>query len=363
MDSGALPPAPWRTGNTNALRRRVALQSIGLLEGKRALEILIPTQSAAKFSVYTALASNLAIAVTKFVAAALTGSSAMLSEGMHSLVDSANELLLLYGMKRAARPPDTTHPFGHGRELYFWSFIVALMVLALGAAASFYQGINHILHPEPTRKPLLNYVVLVASFGFEGASWWVGLKAFRATKGSQSYLDAFRDSKDPTTFTVLFEDTAALLGLLIAATGITAAHVLNAPRLDGAASIGIGLVLLVSSLLLEQETKGLLIGEPAHSRVRDALLRIAREDPDVHTANGMLTVQMGVNQIIAALSVEFHDRLNTTQIEMCVNRIETAIKQAQPDITILFVKPQSADTWRRRIEQLAATSGHDPDTD
>jgi cation diffusion facilitator family transporter len=326
------------------------------------LDIPIPTQSGAKLSVYTALASNLAIAVTKFVAAALTGSSAMLSEGIHSLVDSANELLLLYGMKRAARPPDTTHPFGHGRELYFWSFIVALMVLALGAAASFYEGINHVLHPEPMRKPLLNYVVLVASFGFEAASWWVGLKAFRATKGSQGYLDAFRDSKDPTTFTVLFEDTAALLGVLIAATGIAAAHVLNAPRLDGAASIGIGLVLLVSSLLLARETKGLLIGEPARARVRDAILRIASEDPDVRTANGALTVQLGVNQIIAALSVEFHDALNTTQIETCVNRIEAAIKHAQPDITILFVKPQTAETWRRRIEQLAATSDDDSET-
>jgi len=310
---------------------------------------------AAKLSVYAALASNIAIAATKFVAAALTGSSAMLSEGMHSLVDSANELLLLYGMKRAARPPDTGHPLGHGRELYFWSFIVALMVLALGAAASFYEGIKHVLHPEPMRNPLLNYLVLAASFGLEGASWWVGLKAFDAAKGSQSYLDAFRDSKDPTTFTVLFEDTAALLGVLIAAAGIAAAHALDAPRLDGAASIGIGLVLLLSSLLLARETKGLLIGESAHQHVRDAILRIAAEDPDVRTANGVLTVQMGPNQVVAALSVEFHDTLDTTQIESCVNRIEAALKHAQPDITILFVKPQTAETWRHRIELLAAS--------
>src|SRR5580765_4388827 len=235
----------------------------------------MPKQSAAKLTVYVALASNLAIAVTKFVATALTGSSAMLSEGVHSLVDTTNELLLLYGMKRAARPPDTGHPLGHGRELYFWSFIVALMVLALGAAVAFYEGINHVLHPEPMRNPLLNYVVLAASFGLEGVSWCVGLKAFGATKGSQGYFAAFRDSKDPTTFTVLFEDTAALLGVLIAAAGIAAAHALNAPRLDGAASIGIGLVLLLSSLLLASETKGLLIGESAHHRVRDAILRIA----------------------------------------------------------------------------------------
>ncbi|MHB1074670.1 cation diffusion facilitator family transporter [Thiobacillus sp.] len=322
----------------------------------------MPKQPHAKLSIYVALASNLAIAVTKFVAAALTGSSAMLSEGIHSLVDTANELLLLYGMKRAARPPDNTHPFGYGRELYFWSFIVALMVLALGAAASFYEGINHVLHPEPMRNPLLNYVVLAASFGFEGVSWWVALKAFRATMGRQGYLDAFRTSKDPTTFTVLFEDTAALLGVLIATAGIAAAHALDAPWLDGVASIGIGIVLLVSSLLLARETKGLLIGESAHPRVRDSILRIAREDPGVRTANGVLTIHMGVSQVVAALSVEFQDALNTTQIETCVNRIEAAIKHAQPDITLLFVKPQSAETWRRRIEQSAAASDQARDT-
>ncbi|HZF26692.1 MAG TPA: cation diffusion facilitator family transporter, partial [Steroidobacteraceae bacterium] len=207
------------------------------------------SQSTAKVSVYAALASNLAIAATKFAAAAVTGSSAMLSEGVHSLVDTTNELLLLYGIERAARPADTSHPFGHGRELYFWSFIVALLVLVFGAAVACYEGVNHILYPEPVRKPLVNYVVLGASFVFEGVSWWLGLKAFRATKGSQTYFDAFRNSKDPTTFLVLFEDTAALLGLLIAAVGIASAQALNEPRLDGAASIGIALVLLMSSLL------------------------------------------------------------------------------------------------------------------
>ena len=314
----------------------------------------MPPQSPAKKSVYAALASNLAIAVTKFIAAALTGSSAMLSEGVHSLVDTINEVLLLYGMKRAALPADTSHPFGYGRELYFWSFIVALLVLALGAAASFYEGVNHLMHPEPIRNPLLNYAVLAASFGFEGVSWWVGFKAFRAAKGSQGYIDAFRNSKDPTTFTVLFEDSAALLGVLIAALGIAAARAFGEPKLDGVASIGIGLVLLVSSTLLARETKELLIGESAHPHVRDAILRIAAEDPDVRTANGVLTVQMGPEQVVAALSVEFHDALNTTQIERCVDRIEAAIKRAHPDITILFVKPQTAQTWQRRIKRLTS---------
>jgi cation diffusion facilitator family transporter len=318
-------------------------------------------RSAGKLSVYVALGSNLAIAATKFIAAAYTGSSAMLSEAVHSLVDTVNEVLLLYGMHRAARPPDIAHPFGHGRELYFWSFIVALLVLALGAAAAFYEGVNHILHPAEMRDPIINYAVLGVSFAFEGISWWAGLKAFRATKGSQGYLDAFRSSKDPTTFTVLFEDSAALLGLVIASIGIGAAHALSAPRLDGAASIGIALVLLCASMLLARETKALLIGEPARSHVREAVLRVAEADRDVRHANGILTVQLGPNHIVAALSVEFEDALDTTEIERCVNRIEAAIKRAQPDVTTLFVKPQSRATWRRGIEQLAEPEdGADP---
>lgn len=316
----------------------------------------MPPQSTAQKSVYAALASNLAIAVTKFVAAALTGSSAMLSEGVHSLVDTTNELLLLYGMKRAARPSDISHPFGYGRELYFWSFMVALLVLVLGAAASLYEGVSHILHPEPTRNPLINYLVLAASFAFEGASWWVGLKAFRIAKGNQGYVDAFRNSKDPTTFTVLFEDSAALLGLLIAAAGVAAAHAFEQPRLDGVASIGIALVLSVASMLMARETKELLIGESAYPHVHDAILRIAAQDPDIRTANGVLTVQMGPEQVVAALSVEFHDALNTTQIETCVNRIEAAIKRAHPDITILFVKPQTPETWQRRTNRLKSSA-------
>jgi cation diffusion facilitator family transporter len=304
-------------------------------------------------SVYVALASNLAVAVTKFAAAAFTGSSAMLSEGVHSLVDTINELLLLYGIRRAARPADVKHPLGHGRELYFWSFIVALLVLVFGAAVACYQGISHILHPEPMRNAFANYIVLGASFVFEGYSWWVGLQAFRVSQGKQGFFEAFRNSKDPTTFTVLFEDTAALLGLLIAAVGIAASQVWNAPSLDGLASIGIGVVLLVSSLLLARETKDLLIGEPARPQMREAILRIAADDRDVLHANGVLTVQLGPHQIVAALSIEFREELNTNQIEECVDRIETAVKRALPQVTSLFVKPQNAETWNARTARLS----------
>jgi len=284
----------------------------------------------------------------------------MLSEGVHSLVDTTNELLLLYGIRRAARPADTNHPFGHGRELYFWSFIVSVQVLIVGAAASGYEGVNHLLHPQPIQYPQMNYIVLGASFVFEAASWWFGLKAFRVTKGSQSYAQAFRRSKDPTTFIVLFEDSAALVGLLIAAAGIAAAQLLSAPRLDGIASIGIALVLLVSSLLLARETKALLIGETAHAHLREAILRIASEDSDVRRANGVLAMQLGPNQVVAALSLEFHETLNTKEIERCVNRIETSVCRALPDVVTLFVKPQSADIWLSRFQRRVSVPEDDP---
>ena len=309
-------------------------------------------KSGSKLVVYAALGGNLAIAATKFVAAAITGSSAMLSEGVHSLVDTTNEGLLLYGMARAEQAPDRSHPFGYGRELYFWAFIVALLVFALGAGVSVYEGVSHLLHPEPMERPLVNYIVLLASMVFEGSSWLIALRDFRAHKGDLGYFQAFRRSKDPTTFTVLFEDSAALLGLVIALAGIGAAQWLAMPRLDGVASIAIGIVLAISSLLLARETKGLLIGESAHPQVRDAILRIAGTDPDVRSANGVLTVQMGPDEVVAALSAEFRDGLDSNDIEACVNRIEAAIKQSHPVVSILFVKPQTREVWDRRTSRL-----------
>ena len=303
--------------------------------------------------VYVALASNLLVAIAKFVAAALSGSAAMLSEGVHSLVDTVNELLLLYGMHRADKPPDSIHPFGYGRELYFWSFIVALLVLAMGAGVSFYEGVLHIRQPEPVSHSLLNYAVLGVSMLFEGTSWSIALRKFRKRKGRMGYFEAFRKSKDPGTFTVLMEDTAALLGLLVALLGLLAAQLLQLAWLDGAASIGIALVLAVSATLLARETKGLLIGEPAHPVVRESIMAIANSDPAVRCANGVMTVQMGPNQVVAALSAEFEDSLTTPQIEACINRIEQQAKAAHPELTALFVKPQTPETWRARIGAMA----------
>ncbi len=302
--------------------------------------------------VYAALAGNLAIAAIKFVAAWITGSSAMLSEAVHSLVDTINELLLLYGMYRAGKRPDRNHPFGHGRELYFWSFIVALLVFAVGAGVSLYEGIAHLLAPHPIEHVLVNYFVIGLSFVFEAASWRVAMKEFRAVKGDLSYFEAFRRSKDPTTFTVLFEDSAALVGLVIAFAGILGTHLLGMPQLDGIASISIAVVLAVSSMFLARETKALLIGESALPQVRDSVLEIATADPAIRTANGVLTVQMGPEQVVAALSAEFEDRLTTPEIEACVNRVEAAIKARHPEITTLFVKPQTPETWKARRDAL-----------
>lgn len=305
-----------------------------------------------KTVVYAALAGNALIAATKFAAAFFTGSSAMLSEGVHSLVDTGNEVLLLYGMRRADRPPDRTHPLGHGRELYFWSFIVALLVFALGAGVSIYQGIHHIMAPEPIENVGWNYGVLAASFVFEGFSWVVALREFREQKGSAGYVEAITRSKDPTTFTVLLEDSAALIGLAIAFVGIFLAETLGRPELDGVASVGIGIVLAGVAIFLARESKGLLIGEPALPSVQAAILRMAEADPAIQKANGVITTHLGPRQIVVALSAEFEDHMTAPEIEACVQRLEARVKAELPDVTTVFVKPQTAGTWAKRASAI-----------
>ncbi len=312
--------------------------------------------SGSKIVIYAALAGNLLIAVTKFVAAFFTGSSAMLSEGVHSLVDTGNGSLLLYGMKRASRPADLTHPFGHGRELYFWSFIVALLIFALGAGVSFYEGVIHILDPEPIRNVSVTYVVLGLSILFESGSWWVALKEFRLAKGKRGYIEAVRLSKDPSVFTILFEDSAALLGLLIALAGILAAQYFAIPELDGVASIGIACVLGLTAVFLARESKGLLMGESASPEVHDRLRAIALADSAVRGVNGVLSVHIGPTQIVANLSLEFEDATTEPQIEACVVRLEAAIKSQVPEIVAVFVKPQTPATFAQHRAELD-TSG------
>ena len=224
------------------------------------------------------------------------------------------------------------------------------MVFALGAVVSIYQGIQHIRQPEEMLSPLINDIVLAFAIVCEGASWLVALKSFKKTKGKLGYFEAFRRSKDPTTFTVLFEDSAALIGLFIALIGIFLAHQLNMPILDGVASILIGVVLAISALLLGRETKGLLLGETADPQLRNNVLTIAQQDPSVLSANGVLTEQMGAHQVIASLSLEFKDHLTSDDIEVCVNRIESKIKKIHPEIVALFIKPQTKQVWLERMK-------------
>ena len=307
------------------------------------------SSASSKPVVYAALAGNLLIAGTKTAAALVTGSSAMLSEAVHSFVDSGNEVLLLYGMRRAARAADAEHPLGYGRELYFWSFIVALLIFALGAAVSIYEGIAHIRRPEPISDPLINYAVLAAAFVFEGASWLISLRQFRAVKGPLGWYAAFRRSKDPPSFMVLFEDSAALIGIAIAALATYGAVRFAMPVLDGMGSILIGLVLAATAALLARESKSLLIGERADRKLADAILAIAGAESKVARANGVLTVQLAPDQVVAALSLDFADELRAADIEDRVVEIERKVRAAHPEVVALFVKPQADKTYAQAV--------------
>ncbi len=297
--------------------------------------------------IYAALAGNLLVATTKTVAAFWTGSSAMLSEALHSFVDSVNEVLLLYGQYRASRRPDAQHPLGHGRELYFWSFIVALLIFAIGSGVSIYQGIAQIREPQPLHSPWVNYVVLAFALVFEGTSWAISMKQFRGStaRGRLSFYEAFRRSKDPPSFMVLFEDSAALLGILIAAAGTFAAARFQKPEFDGVASLLIGLVLGGIAMLLARESKSLLIGESASGELTRSVMAIAARNPAVRRVNGMLTAQLAPDQILVALSLEFSDDVRVPELEERVIEIERCIRAQHSEVTALFVKPQTPKTF------------------
>lgn len=303
----------------------------------------MPATPTSKQVIYAALIGNLFVAATKIVAAVWTGSSAMMSEALHSCVDSGNEILLLYGQHRAAQRPDAEHPLGYGRELYFWCFIVALLIFATGSGVSIYQGIAQIRDPVPIRDPSVNYVVLALAMAFEGSSWAISAKRFRSTsaRGRLGFYEAIRRSKDPPSFMVLIEDSAALLGILIAAAGIFAATHFGAPELDGVASILIGLVLAAIAMVLARESKSLLIGESASGELTKSIIDIAAGYPSVLRVNGLLSAQLAPDQILVALSLEFSDDLRVPELERCVIEIERNIRARHAEVTALFVKPQT----------------------
>jgi cation diffusion facilitator family transporter len=298
----------------------------------------------ANIVIYAALLANLGIAVAKFIAAAITGSSSMLTEGVHSMVDTGNQGLLLYGQHRAKRPPDAEHPFGYGRELYFWAFVVAILIFGLGAGVSIYEGWRHIVEPEPLRDPLINYVVLAIAFALEGTSWGIAMREFAAaSKGDASWWQAVRNSKDPATFIVLFEDSAALAGLSVAAIGVWASHAWGDPRIDGWASIAIGVILAGVAALLARESKGLLIGERADPEMIRDIRAMLEAEPCITAVNHVRTVHTAPDRIFVAISADFSDTLPMGEAESLVERLEHRLKAKLPQLSSIYIRPEKRE--------------------
>lgn len=291
--------------------------------------------------IFAALIGNGLIAITKFVAASITGSSAMLSEGIHSVVDTGNQVLLLYGLKRAQKPPDKRFPFGHGKEVYFWSFVVAILIFAVGAGISIYEGIHHVLHPVEIKSPMINYVVLGLAMVFEGVAWTVAFVEFKKTKGQWGYFEAVQRGKDPTLFVVLFEDSAAMAGLIIAFLGIFLAQVTGIPYFDGIASILIGLILGGTAAWLAYETKGLLIGEAANDKVVQGIRELVLACDEVDHINDVLTMHMGPEYVLLNLAVKFKDERRANELETVVQDLEQQIKTKFPRVKRIFVEAES----------------------
>jgi cation diffusion facilitator family transporter len=297
--------------------------------------------------IYAALGGNLLIAATKFGAAAYTGSSAMLSEAIHSLVDSGNQWLLLHGIRRSARPPDENHPFGYGMELYFWTFVVAILVFAVGAGVSFYEGVQKIRAPQPITSIYVNYVVLGAALMIESVPFVLALMAFRQRSRKFGIVSEIRRSKDPTLFTVLFEDSAAMLGLVVAILGIALADYLGMPVLDGVASIVIALILAATAVVLAYESKGLLIGESVYPETKAAIQALLQSDPRIAVTNEVLTMHLGPEDVLLNLSVDFRDALSSSEVEAAISELEGTIKTQFPQIKRVFIEAQSWSGHRR----------------
>ncbi|MCH8846089.1 MAG: cation transporter [Proteobacteria bacterium] len=297
--------------------------------------------SSRKLVIYAALAGNALIAIMKFIAASITGSSVMFSEGIHSVVDTGNQMLLLYGLKQAKKPADDRFPFGHGKEIYFWSFIVAIMIFAVGAGISIYEGIHRLLNPAPLENILVNYIVLSLAIVFEGAAWFFALKEFKQAKGQWGYIEAVQRGKDPTLFVVLFEDSAAMLGLVVALLATYLTQLTGNLYLDGLASIIIGLILAATAMWLAFETKSLLIGESANIHVVNGIRKLARTYDKIEHVNEVLTMHMGPEFILVNISVEFKDAATATEIEETVSQLDAAIKNEYENVKRIFIEGEA----------------------
>ena len=298
-------------------------------------------------AILAALAGNSLIAVTKFIAASYTGSSAMFSEAVHSVVDSGNQLLLLYGLRRSKKPADSKHPFGYGKEMYFWSFVVAILIFGLGAGICFYEGIHKISSPQPVTNPIINYLVLGIAIIIEAWTCWVAATEFKKSKGDYGWVEAIHISKDPALFTVLFEDTAALLGLLVALIALALSEYLNLPVLDAVASIIISIILAVTAGLLAFECKGLLTGEGASAQVIKGINQIIDESPGIKHVNEVLTLHLGPQDVLLNISLDFEDNLSSRDVEEAISALESRIKGMFPDIRRVFIEAQGWGAHRK----------------
>ena len=296
-----------------------------------------------RITVYGAIAANVAIAATKFLVASITGSSAMLSEGIHSAVDTGNGVLLLIGRRLSQRQATPEHPFGHGKELFFWSLIVAVLVFGLGGGLSILEGIQHVMNPVPLRDPKWNYVVLFAAALFEGTSFIVALRVFLREKGDRPFWSALHASKDPMTYTVLGEDFAALAGLAVAAIGIFISHEYNLPQADGAASIVIGMILAGVAVLLIREARGLLIGEGIRPETAAAIRELLVRHPLVRSVGPLLSMYIGPEQVLLTLAVEFDPKASAGSISKAVKSLEQEIRMRFDKITRIYIEARAAD--------------------
>ena len=309
--------------------------------------------------VVAALIGNGLIAITKFGAAAYTGSSAMLSEAIHSVVDTCNQGLILFGIRQSKKPADETHPFGYGMELYFWTFVVAILIFAVGAGVALYEGIAKIRNPHPVGNAFINYIVLGAAMVFEAVAWWLAYKEFRSRKGHRTYVSAVRDSKDPALFTVLFEDTAAMLGLMIAFAGIALGQALDMPVFDGIASVVIGVILAIVAAVLAFECKGLLVGEAAKRPVIRGIRAIVQSRPGVKAVNELLTMHLGPEDLLVNLSIDFEDGISSQVVEAAISSLEVEIKDSYPEVKRLFIEVQSL---QGHLASAARADGNDPES-
>jgi cation diffusion facilitator family transporter len=295
-------------------------------------------EGGSKLVIYAALAGNLAIAIVKFGAAYWSGSSAMLTEGIHSVVDTGNQGLLLYGLKRSARPPDDTHPFGHGMELYFWSFVVALMIFLAGGAFSIYEGVQKVYAPEPVTDAWVNFVVIGVSIVFEGSSFIVALREFNRRRGEVPLWTAIERSKDPSSFSVLLEDAVALAGLVVAAGGVALSSYYGLPQADGAASILIGALLIVAAIVLARETRSLLTGESASTRVLGTVRSILEGDSRVKEVHALQSIQLGSQAVLLAIALDLSDDLDLAGFKRLGAELRARIKDAAPTVSNVFFK-------------------------